>query len=105
MDSPPAEWPRPGWIREVEFPRGLDELHGPTTGTVRLPLRIYWSGPDPEHVEWDLGSALDRRWLYEIVLREGSLDDQRKLINGAELVRVRDPASGEASVRQSFRRA
>ena len=89
----------------VELPRGLDELHGPTAGTVRLPLRIYWSGPDADHVEWDLGSAPDRRWLYEIVLREGSLDDQRELINGAELVRVRDPASGEASVRQSFRRA
>lgn len=90
MDGPAAERPRPGWIRDVELPRDLSELHGPTTGVIRLPLRLYWSGPDPERVEWDAANPADRRWLYEIVLREGTLDDQRELINSAELARLWD---------------
>lgn len=77
---------RPGWVRDVELPRSLDELRGPTSGVVRLPLRIHWSGPDPQGVEWDTGSADDRRWLYEIVLREGDLDDVRRWVNGRSLV-------------------
>lgn len=58
-----------------------------TERIVRLPLRIYWSGPDPEAVEWD---ADDRRWLYEVVLREGNLDDVRALVSGRELAEVWD---------------
>ncbi|MBC8091547.1 MAG: hypothetical protein H7Y15_06340 [Pseudonocardia sp.] len=57
---------RPGWVRDVEPPRSLDELRGPTSGVVRLPLRIYWSGPDPESVEWDSGTPDRRARLYEI---------------------------------------
>lgn len=78
---------RPGWVRDVELPRSLDELRGPTTGVVRLPLRIYWSGPDPESVEWEVATPAGRRSLYEVVLREGDLDDVRVLVNGRELVR------------------
>ncbi len=77
---------RPGWVRDVELPRSLDELRGPTSGVVRLPLRIYWSGPDPASVEWDTGSADERRWLYEVVLREGDLDDVRRWVDGSSLV-------------------
>ena len=52
----------------MELPPDLDELRGPTTGR----------------------STADRRWLYEIVLREGNLDEQRALVNGAELARLWD---------------
>lgn len=81
---------RPGWVRDVELPRSLDELRGPTSGSVRLPLRIYWSGPDPQGVEWDASSTAGRRSLYEVVLREGNLDDVRQLVNGRQLVDVWD---------------
>lgn len=81
---------RPGWVRDVELPRDLDELRGPLDGVVRLPLRLYWSGPNPQAVEWDLATPEGRRWLYEVILREGGLDDQRELINGPELVRLWD---------------
>lgn len=81
---------RPSWVRDVELPRSLDELRGPTCGVVRLPLRLYWSGPDPRGVEWDVGTADGRRWLYEIVLREGNLDDVREFVDGSALVRQWD---------------
>jgi hypothetical protein len=81
---------RPGWIREVELPDSLDELRGPTAGVVWLPLRIYWSGPDPEGVEWNMGRRERRARLYEVVLREGDLDDIRALVDGGELVRIWD---------------
>ena len=47
----------------------LGELHGPVTGTVRLPLWLSWSQPD---LEFDLGDPDMRRWLYQIVLREAA---------------------------------
>ena len=81
---------RPGWVRDVELPRSLDELRGPTHGVVRLPLRLYWSGPDPGAVEWDMGTEAGRSWLYEVVLREGDLDDVRAHVDGRELLRLWD---------------
>ena len=82
--------PRPGWQRDPDLPASLDELQGPLSGSVGLPLWIFWSGSDPGSVRWDLGDADARRSLYEIVLQEGGLDDARRLINGAELVRIWD---------------
>jgi hypothetical protein len=58
--------PRPGWVRDVELPRDRDELRGPTSGVVRLPLRIHWSGPDPQGVEWHTRDDLHLPpWLTE----------------------------------------
>jgi hypothetical protein len=58
---------RPG--RGVLVVRDLAELRGPTTGTVKLPLWLYWSGPSPA---FDLGNPDMLRWLYQIVLREAA---------------------------------
>jgi hypothetical protein len=85
-----SEARRPGWIRDVELPRDLGELRGSLSGNVRLPLRLFWTGPAPQAVEWDLSRESRRARLYEIVLREGTLDDVRSLVNGPELVRVWD---------------
>jgi hypothetical protein len=74
----------------VELPHDLSELRGPITGRVTLPLGIYWTGPDPQRAEWELSVPQRRARLYEIVLREASLDDQRRLINGSELARLWD---------------
>jgi hypothetical protein len=81
---------QPGWVRDGELPGSLDELRGPISGIVRLPLRIYWSGPDPESVEWDTARSDRRARLYEVVLRQGDLDDIRRLVAGRELVRLWD---------------
>jgi transcriptional regulator with XRE-family HTH domain len=62
---------RPG--RSAVVVRDLADLRGPVTGTVGLPLWLFWS--QPGHT-FDLADPEMRRWMYEIVLREaGSLDD------------------------------
>ncbi len=81
---------RPGWERDPELPESLEELQGPLSGSVGLPIRIFWSGADPRARRWDLADPQARRSLYEIVLAEGRLDDVRELVNAEELVRVWD---------------
>lgn len=81
---------RPGWHRDPELPTSLDELQGPLAGEIGLPLHAFWSGGNPAAARWDLGDPAARRSLYEIVLQEGSLQDIRDLVNGAELVRLWD---------------
>jgi hypothetical protein len=81
---------RPGWIRDVPVPHDLDQLRGRLSGTIALPARLFWSGPDPRAVRWDLADPTRRRDVYEITLVEGTLDDIRELVNGAELVRLWD---------------
>jgi len=81
---------RLGWLRDVAVPGGLGELRGWLSGVVALPARLFWSGPDPRAVRWNLADSGRRRDLYEIVLVEGTLDDVRELVNGPELVRLWD---------------
>lgn len=81
---------RPGWIRDVPVPRALDELGGPLVGSVGLPARLFWSGPRPREVRWDLSDPRRRRDLYEIVLVEGTLDDVLALVSGPALVELWD---------------
>lgn len=57
--------------------RWTDELRGPLQGSVGLPARLFWSGPSPYEVRWDLADPIRRRDFYEIVLVEGTLDDVR----------------------------
>jgi hypothetical protein len=61
-------------------PCTLDQLHGLLTGTVGLPARLFWSGPDPRAVRWDLADPGRRRDLYEIILVEGTLEDIQRLV-------------------------
>ena len=76
--------PRPGWVRAVAVPTTLEDLRGPLTGHVGLPASVFWSGPQPRAVRWDLADVHRRRDLYEIVLVEGSAHDIRTLINGVK---------------------
>ena len=72
---------RPG--RKVLVVTDLASLRGPAKGTVELPLWLYWSGPSPA---FDLGKPFMRRWLYEIVLREGRPADILAYVDGALLL-------------------
>jgi hypothetical protein len=94
---------RPGWVRDVSVPHALDELQGSLQGSVGLPAGLFWSGPNPRDVRWDLADPTRRRDLYEIVLVEGTLDDARELINGTELVRLWDQMYLPPWVRAAWR--
>jgi hypothetical protein len=94
---------RPGWVRDVPTPRSLAELRGPLTGRVGLPIRLFWSGPDPRGVRWDLADPVRRRDLYEILLVEGTVEDIRELVNGVELVRLWDEMYLPPWVRAAWR--
>jgi hypothetical protein len=87
----------------VPVPHALDELRGSLQGSVGLPVRLFWSGPNPREVRWDLADPTRRRDLYEIVLVEGTLDDVRELINGTELVRLWDQMYLPPWVRSAWR--
>jgi hypothetical protein len=94
---------RPGWIRDVQVPRALTDLHGPTSGTIGLPASLFWSGPHPREVRWDIADLDRRRDLYEIVLVEGNLDDITRLIDGPGLVEVWDRMYLPRRVRSAWR--
>src|SRR5215475_16192947 len=125
VSSAPARQPRPGWIRDVAVPRDLSDLRGPTVGVTRLPLRLYWSGPAPQQVEWDLSRQSRRARLYELRLAAADrrrparrlaappsnvpLDPlQRRIATPTDLIDRREtdpPVASEAAVPQAARRA
>jgi len=75
---------RPG--RRALVADDLGGLHGPVTGMVELPLRLFWSLPDHK---FDLDDADTRRWYYENVLREASRPgDLADFLDGATLTRL-----------------
>ena len=71
-----AETSRP--VRPFVVPASLAELDGPTvSGRIRLPLHLDWSSDR----EYDLDDPADRARVYEIVVREGTLDDLRTFVD------------------------
>ena len=53
--------------RPVLVAASLEDLHGPVTGAVELPLHLFWSAPD---ATFNLDDPGARRQLYETVVRE-----------------------------------
>lgn len=58
----------------MAVPADLSCLRGPTSGTVTLPHRLYWSGTGGPRT-LDLGNPAELRLLYRIVLTEGTEAD------------------------------
>jgi hypothetical protein len=79
-----APEPRRRWSAPVAVPADLSCLRGPTTGTVTLPYRLYWSGTGGPRT-LDLTNPAERDLLYSIVLTEGTEGDVCTLLN-AELL-------------------
>jgi hypothetical protein len=73
---------RPG--RRVVVALDLADLRGPVTGTVELPLRLFWSGPGRT---FDVGDPGTRQWVYETVLQEAARpEDLTAFLDGQALV-------------------
>jgi hypothetical protein len=80
----PGQFARPG--RRAVVAADLAELHGPVSGRVELPLRLFWSLPDHQ---FDLGDPDMLLWYYQTVLREASrADDLRRYLDGATLLHL-----------------
>jgi len=63
----------------------LDDLHGPSTGTVNLPPHLDWSG----NASYDLDKPSRLATMYRTVLNEaGSVDDLRAWLDGQVLVQL-----------------
>ena len=74
---------RPG--RDALVAADLADLRGPTTGTVELPLRLFWY-PDRT---FDLDEPGMLRWVYQTVLREAARpEDLAAYLDGGTLVAV-----------------
>ena len=90
-------------VRPVTIPEDIDEATIPkASGRVRLPLRVHWSGPSPEAREFDLDDPVERAYVYEIVMREGTADDVRRFIDVDELVALWDQLYLPDNVRRTW---
>ncbi|MEV0449866.1 hypothetical protein [Streptomyces sp. NPDC050600] len=59
------------------LPARLEDLAGPTRGTVDLPLHVAWSG----RRSYSLDGARARMSLYRTVLAEGQREDLEAVLN------------------------
>ena len=71
-------------IVPYDTPTSLEALRGPATGTLDLPVTVYW-GPAQS---FDLGKPADLETAYQALVREGSTGDQEALLNEGLLRRV-----------------
>jgi len=88
---------RPG--RAVLVTGDLAELRGPVSGTVELPLWLFWY-PDRT---FDLDDPATLRWMYQTVLREASRpEDLTTFVNGDTLVALWPDLFLPRGVRQAW---
>ena len=63
----------------------LGELHGPVSGVIELPHRLFWQAD--RRVDLDNPALL--RWTYQVVLREAaSVEELETWLDGDTLVRL-----------------
>jgi hypothetical protein len=77
---------------------GLTELQGPTTGTIELPIWLFWH-PDRA---FDLDEPGLLAWVYQIVLREAASPLDLAYLNGDVLVALWPDLLVPKGVRQAW---
>jgi hypothetical protein len=88
---------RPG--RRAVVAADLARLHGPTSGVVELPHRLFWQ-PD-RHVNLDNPALL--AWMYETVLREAAtVEELHTWLDGPTLIRLWPDIVVPRGVRQAW---
>jgi len=70
--------------------------------TLTPELHLWWSGPAPQ---LDLTERSDRAQAYELVLREGSPEDIRSIVDGALLIDVWSELVVPANLRRAWQPA
>lgn len=72
-------------VKPYAFPESLDDLHGPATGSVELPVRILWA---PGSKVLSLDEEGSRTCAYQAVLAEGNAKDICHYINKDLLISI-----------------
>ena len=89
---------RPG--RRAIVITDLADLRGPASGSLQLPLWLYWSGESPA---FDLADPFMLRWLYQTVLREATRpEDLASYLNKDVLVATWPGLHLPAGIRQAW---
>jgi hypothetical protein len=81
--APPAAGQR--HLRPVAVPDSLDDLKGPGSGVVELPITLFWSRPDRTFNLDDRYQAID---MYLSVLDRGDVHELASYLNGKLLVEL-----------------
>jgi len=75
----------PRHLRQVAVPDSLDDLKGPGSGVVELPITLFWSRLDRKFNLDDRYQAID---MYLAVLDRGTVDELASYLNGKLLVEL-----------------
>lgn len=73
----------PRWSEYARrLPSSLEDLKGPSTGVVELPLHVAWSG----RRAYDIGDTHQCLVLYALLLAEAQREDLERFLNREALV-------------------
>lgn len=72
-------------LKSFCLPTSLDDLSGPRTGSLRLPIHLCWSPGDHVFDLARLGHALT---VYQCVIAEGTTKEQHEYLNHALLIEL-----------------
>jgi hypothetical protein len=95
---------RPRQLRPVIVPASLGELHGPSSGLVVPPRRLWWSGK--EGTVFDLGNRDQAAELYEAVFEAArAYHDITDHLNAGLLVELWPELGMRRATRQAWEAA
>ncbi len=83
--SNPDERIRYADVKPISIVDSLDDLKGPVSGEIKLPLSIYWG---PGDGVFSLDEPGDLLSIYQAVLSEGKLEDLSKFLNKDILIEM-----------------
>jgi len=73
-------------LKPYFVPCSLDGWHGPTSGTIKLPQHLFWSGEGT----FSLSERSSLCQCYQIVLQEGRIEDFERLLDKEALLSIWD---------------
>lgn len=87
-------------LRPVVVAASLADLHGPESGSVELPQRLYWSGPDRAFDMSDSDQVLE---MYEAVFETARCEaDLAEYVNGDLVARMWSELALASRVRRAW---
>lgn len=85
------------------MPASLDELHGPSSGLVSPPRRLWWSGD--EDTKFDLGNRSQAAELYEAIFEAArTYDDITGHLDAGLLTELWPELGMRRATRQEYRK-